>query len=146
MKKKDFVSKQNESAIKNVRYGVLYRSPTEITDMKWALVNDEDITNRIIPIGYQPFMRCSAQYSYAISVKDEAYDLLEDPLFDKFRIEHDEDFCRWIFEEMDCGAKVYLHGDIPKIECYMEKIRNIHTISKKTFEDVILNQWHYSEQ
>ena len=48
-----------------------------------------------------------------INVKDETYDLLEDPLFDKFRIEHDEDFCRWIFEEMDRGAKVYPHDDIP---------------------------------
>ena len=146
MKKNDFVGKQNESAIKDARYGVLYRSPTEITDMKWALANDEDITNRIIPIGYQPFMRCSAQYSYAIAVKDESYDLLEDPLFDKFRIEHDEDFCRWIFDEMDGGTKVYPNEDIPKIEHYMEKIRNTNIISKETFEDVILNQWHYSEQ
>ena len=67
-------------------------------------------------------------------VKDETYDLLEDPLFDKFRIEHDEDFCRWIFEEMGRGAKVYPHDDIPKMENYMEAIRNTHTISRATFE------------
>ena len=145
MNKKDFAYEQDGAKKKDSRYGVLYRSPTEITDMQWTSTKDETEISLIAPIGYQPFMRCSAQHGYTLFVKDDAYDLLEDPLFDKFRIEHDEDFCRWIFDEMDQGAKVYPHDDIPKIEEYMETIRNTHTISQRTFENLIKTR-HYSEQ
>lgn len=145
MEKRDFVYTQDGTREKDSRYGVLYRAPTEITDMQLALSNDETVTDLIVPIGYQPFMRCSAQHGYMLYVKDETYDLLEDPLFDKFRIEHDEDFCRWIFEEMGRGAKVYPHDDIPKMENYMETIRNTHTISQATFEN-LMKHGHYSEQ
>lgn len=145
MQQKDFVSKQDGVGSRDARYGVLYRSPTEITDMKWALTSDEKEVNLITPIGYQPFMRCSAQHGYMLCARDETYDLLEEPLFDKFRIEHNEDFCKWIFEEMDCGAKVYPHDDIPQIERYMEEIRNTHIISQATFENFIKQQ-HYSAQ
>ncbi len=145
MEKKDFVHKQDGTGAKDSRYGVLYRASTEITDMKWALTDDKTGTNLIAPIGYQPFMRCSAQHGYMLCVRDESYDLLEDPLFDKFRIEHDEDFCRWIFEEMDRGFKVYPHDDIPKIEEYMEAIRNTHVISRTTFEN-LMKHGYYSEQ
>lgn len=145
MEKKDFVHNQVGTGAKDSRYGVLYRTPTEITDMKWALTDYETGNNLIAPIGYQPFMRCSAQHGYMLCVRDESYDLLKDPLFDKFRIEHDEDFCRWIFEEMDRGFKVYPHDDIPKIERYMEAIRNTHVISRRTFESRMKHE-RYSGQ
>lgn len=145
MEKKDFVYKQDGTSETDSRYGVLYRAPTEITDMKWLLTSDETGANLIAPIGYQPFMRCSAQHGYMLYIRDEAYDLLEDPLFDKFRIEHDEDFCKWIFDEMNHGAKVYPYDDIPKIENYMEAIRNTHIISQATFENLV-RYGHYSEQ
>lgn len=136
MVKKDFA--------KNARYGILYRSPTEITEMKRALSPDEANDNLITPIGYQPFMRCSAQYGYMLFVRNPSYDMLVDPLFDKFRILHDEDFCRWIFEEMECGNQVYPYRDIPNIERYMQGIRNSHSISRKTFDFLIFDQLHAS--
>lgn len=145
MVKKDFESKEGGPGVKDARYGMLYRSPTEITDMSWVLTNDKERMDLITPIGYQPFMRCSAQHGYMLYAKDETYDLLKDPLFDKFRIEHNEDFCKWIFEEMDNGNKVYPHDDIPKIERYMDEIRNTYMISQGTFEKLISKQ-PYSEQ
>ena len=144
MGKRDFVYKKDRNGAKDCRYGILYRTPTEITDIKWALITNETEGNLITPIGYQPFMRCSAQYGYMIYARDESYNLLEDPLFDKFRFEHDEDFCRWIFEEMDCGSKVYPLDDIPKIEEYMEAIRNTHVISRTAFENYC-KKMHYSK-
>ena len=144
MEKKDFIHKQDGLKVKDSRYGVLYRAPTELADIKWTITEDKTGTNLITPIGYQPFMRCSAQHGYMLYVRDESYDLLEDPLFDKFRIEHDEDFCRWIFEEMDCGSKVYPLDDIPKIEEYMEAIRNTHVISRTAFENYC-KKMHYSK-
>lgn len=144
MEKKDFVYKKDRNGAKDCRYGILYRTPTEITDIKWALTTNETESELITPIGYQPFMRCSAQHGYMLDVRNDSFNLLEDPLFDKFRFEHNEDFCRWIFEEMDCGNKVYPLDDIPKIEEYMEAIRDTHIISRTTFETLIKNA-HYPE-
>ena len=72
--------------------------------------------------------------------------MLKDPLFDKFRFEHDEEFCRWIFEEMDRGNKVYPHDDIPQITEYMERIKNSHQFSQNMFDHMILESWHFSKQ
>ena len=143
--KKDFEHIPNGTGTKDLRYGILYRSPTEITDIQWALTNDETGLDLIAPIGYQPFMRCSTQHGYALYVRNESYDLLHDPLFDKFRIRHDEEFCQWIFDEMKQGGKVYPHDDIPKVAEYMDAIRNSHIISQTTFEHFVEHN-HYSEQ
>lgn len=137
---------KNDFANSNKKYGILYRSPTEITDMMWGISDDRAELDLIAPIGYQPFMRCSAQHGYMLLVKDEKYNMLKDPLFDKFRFEHDEEFCKWIFEEMDCGNKVYPHDDIPQITEYMEKIKNSHQFSQKMFDHIVLERWHFSEQ
>ena len=148
MTKSDFANstKSNKLNKSDRRYGVLYRSPTEITDMMWGISDNHAGFDLITPIGYQPFMRCSAQHGYMLLVKDEKYDMLKDSLFDKFRFEHDEEFCRWIFEEMDHGNKVYPHDDIPQITSYMEKIKNSHQFSQKTFEHIVLERWHFSER
>lgn len=146
LEKKDFECKNSRLKPKDARYGVIYRSPTEITDMKWALADGQQGYNLIAPIGYQPFMRCSSQHGYMLCTQNAQYDMMKDPLFDKFRIKLDEDLCQWIFEEMDRGNKVYPNDDIPKMEYYMAKIRSSHMISQKTFDHVVLNHWHYSEQ
>ena len=137
---------KNDFANSNKKYGILYRSPTEITDMMWGISDDRAELDLIAPIGYQPFMRCSAQHGYMLLVKDEKYDMLKDPLFDKFRFEHDEEFCKWIFEEMDSGNKVYPHDDIPQITEYMEKIKNSHQFSHNMFDHIVLESWHFSKQ
>lgn len=126
------------SGLKDPRYGIIYRSPTEITSMKWALSVSDSAEGIIMPIGYQPFMRCSAQHGYMLLADNERYDMLQDPLFDKFRFEHDEEFCHWIFEEMDQGAKVYPLDDVPDLESAMEEISSSHVISSKTFANLNL--------
>lgn len=128
------------SGSKDPRYGIVYRSPTEITSMKWALSASDSAKGFIIPIGYQPFMRCSAQHGYMLLADNEHYDMLKDPLFDKFRFEHDEWFCRWIFKKMDGGAKVYPLDDVPDIEPAMEKIGSSHIISSRSFATLHLSE------
>lgn len=72
--------------------------------MKWAISDENAGFNIITPIGYQPFMRCSQQYGYMMLVKDKNYDMMQDPLFDKFKFRLDEELCSWIYEEMDIGT------------------------------------------
>ncbi len=63
--------------------------------MMWGISDDRAELDLITPIGYQPFMRCSAQHGYMLLTKNEKYDMLKDQPLDKFRFEHDEEFCRW---------------------------------------------------
>lgn len=119
------------------RYGIIYRCPTEISDMKWAMSDDYTKSNIITPVGYQPFMRCSQQYGYMLYVDDKDYDMMQDPLFDKFRIKLDEELCRWIYEEMDRGNKIYPHDDIPDISPYIEPMNTQKYFSEEVFQTAI---------
>ncbi len=130
------------------RYGIIYRCPTEINDMKWAISEENSGFNIITPIGYQPFMRCSHQYGYMLLAKNEDYDMMQDPLFDKFKIRLDEEFCLWIYEEMDKGNAIYPHEEIPDISQYIEPMNNQHVFSEKVFKTIIkeLNVGNNGEQ
>lgn len=105
--------------------------------MKWAISDKKSGFNIITPIGYQPFMRCSHQYGYMMLVNNENYDMMQDSLFDKFRIRLDEELCLWIYEEMEHGNAIYPHEDIPNIEKYIEPINKQHIFSEKVFKLLI---------
>lgn len=127
------------------RYGVLYRSPMELTDYKWLAEGHDALFSNIIPVGYQPFMRCSSQHGYMMMVKDPKYDMLKDGWFHKFRFRLDEDLCQWIFDAMEQGNKIYPHNDVPEMETYMKKIKNSKTISRKNF-DHFMKKYDLTEQ
>ena len=58
------------------RYGILYRAAREIADIRFAVQDQEDET--VIPVGYQPFMRCAAQSAYMLLTADASYDMYQD--------------------------------------------------------------------
>lgn len=130
------------------RYGIIYRDRTEIEYMRYFLGKNregkieypftdryhEDIAEEIIPIGYQPFMRCSTQHGYALMEPDESYDMYKDPRFGKYRIRLTEDLCKWIFDEMDGGSKVYPNNDIPHIQRYISKINSTREFSREAVD------------
>jgi len=127
-------SRGNITNLVDSRYGILYRTPAEITDIKWAMANENAGFQIITPVGYQPFMRCSAQHSYTmLTNNDGKYDMLYDPLFDIYKIRLDEGFCKRIFEQMDCGNKVYPNDDIPDISQEIEKINKQTIFSESMF-------------
>lgn len=146
--KEDFAEKSAYTRVPmggDPRYGIIYRSPTEITDLKWALADEKGGFDIITPIGYQPFMRCSYQHGYMLPVKAREYDMINDPLFDKFKIELDEELCRWIYEDMECGNKVYPNDDVPNIDRYIQEIRDSRNISQQIFNNFVqeLNMTEY---
>ena len=135
--KVDFEKEDSRVNVKKLggdsRYAVLYRSPSEITDMKWAEENVKG-ENIILPVGYQPFMRCKSQYAYMFMTLQEKYDMLVDPLFEKMRFRLDEDFCQWVYEMSDSGNAIYPNDDIPDLSKYMTKINHSCHFSQSTFE------------
>lgn len=118
------------SELGNSKYGILYRSKTEITDLKWMI--DESEWETIVPVGYQPFMRCAAQSAYMLLAKDETYDMYKDSTFEKFRFRLTKEICNWIYEEMKCGEKIYPYKDIPDIYDEVSAINESKKFSEKT--------------
>jgi len=111
-------SRGNNPNLVDSRYGILYRTPTEITDLKWAVADENARIQIITPVGYQPFMRCSNQYSYMMLTDiNGKYDMLCDPLFDIYKIRLEEGFCKQIFEQMDCGNKIYPNESLSDFLC-----------------------------
>lgn len=115
------------------RYGVIYRSPSEITDLRWCIEPEDTAHEIVIPVGYQPFMRCSRQHGYMMLTYPE-YDLLRDRNFDKFRFRLTEELCRWIYEKMGRGEAVYPDEDVPDISAEMERLNTQRVISRDVFE------------
>ncbi len=136
---KDFTHRNSRKHISSncngdSRYGVLYRSPSEITDLRWCVEPKDTAFEIIIPVGYQPFMRCSHQHGYMLLTQPE-YDLFKDQRFDKFKFRLTEELCNWIYEEMDRGDAIYPYDDVPDISCEIESLNNQQIISKDVFEN-----------
>ena len=127
------------------RYGVLYCSPMELMDCKWLTQGADALQHNIIPVGYQPFMRCSTQHGYMLMKMDPKYDMMKDSWFHKYRFQLDEDLCRWIYAEMAQGDKIYPHNDIPEMEAHMEKIKASKTVSQDSF-DVFVKKYNLTER
>lgn len=120
----------------DARYGVLYRTPSEVNDIRWALSDGETDLELITPVGVQPFMRCSSQRAYTRKAASPGWDMLRDPLFEAYRVRLDEELCRWIFDEMEGGALIYPHNDVPGMEKCLAELRASRRISARTFERV----------
>lgn len=128
------------------RYGVLYRSPSEITDLRWCTEPKDTAFEIIIPVGYQPFMRCSHQHGYMLLTQPN-YDLLQDLRFDKFKFRLTEDLCNWIYEEMDRGEAIYPYDDVPDISDEMGRLNHQQQFSRDVFENAVADfQLPASEQ
>lgn len=134
----DHRSSRKEVAAKcrgDSRYGILYRSPSEITDLCWCIEPAETAYEIIIPVGHQPFMRCSQQHGYMLLARED-YDLFLDKRFEKLKFRLTEDICNWIFEEMEQGNLVYPYDDIPDISPDFERLNAQMIIERNIFEIV----------
>lgn len=119
------------------RYAVLFRKSSEITDMEWAMLDDDKIRGRIFPVGYQPFMRCANQHAYGIFATDNKYDLYKDEQFEKFKIRLTEELCQWVFAQSNEGRNIYPNHDVPDLSYYFEKINKTHYFSDRSFMDIM---------
>lgn len=148
LEKSDFAKPDSRKEIYDIggdsRYAVLYFCPTEIQDM--ALFCNETGENIVLPVGYQPFMRCKNQYAYMYLTQDSSYDMLKDPMFVKRKIRLTEELCNWIYEEMEQGDKIYPNKDIPDISRYFNEINNTHYFSRKIFEMCFENNEEYDKK
>lgn len=115
------------------RYGVLFCAPADIAELSRVAPEAGIHFTNVTPIGYQPFLRCPYQSGYMIEA-GHSYDMFQDISFAKVKFRHTEELCKWIFEEMDEGRKVYPIEDMADCESVTYKINNSKKFSKKAFQ------------
>lgn len=125
------------------RYGVIFCAPADVANMsRCANIPDLHFTG-VTPIGYQPFMRCSSQSGYIIEA-GEPYDLCQDGSFSKYKFRHTPEICRWIFEEMDGGKKIYPNEMFGSCEDVIEPLKTSTTFSQQAL-DITLRHLGFEE-
>lgn len=149
LKKKDIAkadSRQNIAMLGgDSRYGIIYQMPAEINDMRLMDFPDNEMKEIVIPVGYQPFMRCSNQFGYMWVTSEESPDLLTDKRFSKVKFRITEELTNWIYNEMDQGNKIYPNSDIPEISDCMSKINRTKIFSRSNF-DTMLSEWNMDQK
>ena len=59
---------------------------------------------------------------------NEEYDLMKDKLFKKFKFRLTEDFCKWIYKQMDCGRAIYPNDvDIARIQDIVDIVSGMNS-------------------
>lgn len=127
----------------DTKYGVIFHVPGWQVETRMAFGEESDAKNRILPIGYQPFMRCHSQHAYAIHMK-EASPLQDDIIFEKLHFRHDEDLSKRIYEKMDCGRKIYPQEGLDEFDDIIETIKNMTTFSSEAYHTVLDTEACYS--
>lgn len=82
------------------RYGIIMRADSEYYD---ALLQGTEI----LPIGYQPFMRCSNQHGFVMKMKGADDNLKLNSNFKKYRIRLTPEFCKKVFDLNQGGRNIY---------------------------------------
>ena len=122
----DFNKKEESS------YGVIFRK--NVNDFSKFLPSDLQ-TLAILPIGFQPFMRCHMQFGYAIHM-DTHMNLQDDKYFEIFKFRHSEELCNFIFQRMDFGRQIYPHEGLNLMSDEIDGIKKRKIFSRDTFDFV----------
>lgn len=91
-------------------------------------------TNLVMPIGYQPFLRCHSQYGYFIPMRSE-WDLQDTASgFTMLCFKHDEKFCRYIFDLNEEGRLIYPDDTDSIFIPSFDKVRETNIFSREVFD------------
>lgn len=125
--KKDFETADADKRVKerggDCRYGILFSESADIAELQRHTETPEFHFTTPIPLGYVPFYRMPSQHGFLINTSRE-YDLFTDNSFAKVKFRHDEDFCKFIFDKMEQGNKIYSSDDVGSFAIAADKINS----------------------
>lgn len=98
--------------------------------------NEVFLNNVILPIGYQPFMRCHSQYAYGIHM-EIPFPLQEDYKFEKLYFPQSVELSQKVFDMMDGGKKIYPQEGLDEFQDVIEDIKHATQFSEEAFEYVL---------
>lgn len=87
----------------------------------------------VLPIGFQPFMRCHMQYGYAVWMNDNMDLAQSESGFDIIQFHHSENLSEFIFDKMESGEKIYPHEGLSLIDKELHDLRTSTLIPKDIF-------------
>lgn len=115
---------------KEAGYGVLFRKSADHIS---NFLPTEKNKYETLPVGFQPFMRCSMQTAYSIFMDDEMD--LQKSDFEMIKFKHSEELSDFIFERLNCGKKVYPHEGLDSLIDQVDLISNSKEFSKEVFDN-----------
>lgn len=131
------LTKDDTEKNEDTKYGVIFHIPgwrADVEKMWMGLSDDFHINNNVIlPIGYQPFMRCHSQHGYGICMEDP-FPLQEDISFEKLRFKHSEELSNYMYEKMEGGRKIYPQEGLNDFDDIIEQIKHTTVFSPNAFE------------
>lgn len=117
----------------NDRYGVIFKADSFLADLKYGMFEGD---GGIMPIGFQPFMRCHRQYGHAY-VMEEDMDLYKSNDFQMMKFKHSIDLSKEIFEHMNRGEKIFPNEGLEDLENEISEIKETNTFSDQAYENVV---------
>lgn len=111
-------------------YGVLFKADSFIADLIYGSTEGK---SGIMPIGFQPFMRCHRQYGYAYVVGEDE-DLYKSETFQMMKFKHSIELSEKVYNDMDGGNKIFPREGLNSIQDEINLINKATTFSKEAFE------------
>ena len=117
------------------QYGVIFhmpywQNPTRLI----SYANGDKDVNLVLPIGFQPFVRCHMQTAYAIRM-EKSFPLQDDIGFEKLYFKHSEKLSRDVYELMDCGKRIYPQEGLSEFNDIIDCIKCTQIFSESAFFD-----------
>lgn len=108
------------------KYGVIFHIPNFDNELLLGIQycsgeKSPSRFNSILPVGFQPFMRCHMQHAYGIEMLSDL-PLQEDNKFEKLRFRHDERLSLFVYNKMNQGRLIYPHEGL---SCFNDIISDI---------------------
>ena len=119
---------------------MLYHTPAE--NVRWHLNTDE--SPRIIPIGYQPFMRCQKQTGYVMKM-EQPEDFRNNGIFERLYFNHRVNLSNGVFEYMRQGEDIYPQEPLRMFDVQIEAMKRGLHFSIDVFEEAI-NELNLAEK
>lgn len=118
------------------KFGVLIRRSTNHPD---NLNLSESPFLEILPVGYQPFMRCHMQNSFVAKMNQSSC-LQDDNSFEMLHFKHNEKFCSYIYEKMEGGKKIYPYEGLTILNDEIKDIKNRSIFTLETLDFALEEQ------
>lgn len=126
------LTKSDFNKNENTQYGIIFKKNTDSTDTDLFLNCDLTLEGKILPIGFQPFMRSHMQTGY-VMLMNEQMDLQNDSSFEMYKFKHSEKLCNLIYTKMERGKKIYPHEGLNSVKDQIELIYQCREFSHEAF-------------
>ena len=144
------LTKKQTECNENTKYGMIFHIPycNVSKDFSFKSLLHDSFgcrINAILPIGFQPFMRCHMQYGYGIYMSED-YSLQNDISFEKLKFRHDEKLSQDVYNKMKEGELIYPHEGLNSFDDIICQIKNAINFTDGAFEYAFQNNTYFTDK